>query len=287
MDGSARRFPHIMSRLRVGTVEGLVEPPGGVTIPGPTRVFGDAALGADGRVLWYSHDGWAELARGPDLLCAVDAPGGLLIGTGKHLVQVGTEGWPAWRLRRGGARRLVRRGVVSPRPVRWPSPTTASCWPASTSAGSRVPTTWVGPGRRRSTLPPTCTRCRLPGRPDVVLAAGVGCCRSDDGGVTWRVMADGLRDVLPRRGGGGWHARRQRIRDREAGGSALPPRLGDHTVQARDRLDRRQRRHRARRARRPGRSELGVASSGSRTTPAPPGRSSSASSRPSPPSAPP
>ena len=82
-----------MSRLRIGTVDGLFEPPDGVTIPGPTRVFGDAAIGADGRVLWYSNRGWTELATGPDLLCAVDAPGGLLIGTeGAHLTRVTPDG---------------------------------------------------------------------------------------------------------------------------------------------------------------------------------------------------
>ena len=65
----------------------------GVTVTGPTRVFGDAALGADGRVLWHGSDGWTELTSGPDLLCAVDAPGGLLIGTeGAHLTRVSPTG---------------------------------------------------------------------------------------------------------------------------------------------------------------------------------------------------
>jgi photosystem II stability/assembly factor-like uncharacterized protein len=186
-----------MSRLRVGTVEGLVEPPDGVTLPGPTRVFGDAAIGADGRVLWYSSAGWTELGRGPDLLCAADAPGGLLIGTeGAHLVQVGTEGLG----RVGGFDAVAGRDEwYTP----WGGlPETRSL--AVTDDNVMLASVHVGGIPRSDDLGRTWSPTidieadvhqvrALPGRPAVVLAASaVGCCRSDDSGVTWRVMADGL-----------------------------------------------------------------------------------------------
>jgi photosystem II stability/assembly factor-like uncharacterized protein len=187
-----------MTRLRVGTAEGLVEPPDGVTVPGPTRVFGDAALGADGRVLWWSeHDGWAELGRGPDLLCAVDAPGGLLIGTAAaHLVRVGAaglerlegfehvDGRESWYTPWGG-----------PPETRTLARTDDNVLLAGVHVGG-IPRSEDG-GR---TWSPTIdieadvheVRA-LPGRAEVVVAAAaVGYLRSDDGGLTWRVMADGL-----------------------------------------------------------------------------------------------
>ncbi len=186
-----------MSRIRIGTAEGLVEPPHGITITGPTRVFGDAALGADGRVLWSSDAGWNELASGPDLLCAVDAPGGLLIGTeGAHLSRVSpdglqrvasfekTEGRDRWYTPWGGApetRSLTR--------------TEDNVLLASVHVGG-IPRSDDG-GR---TWHPTIdieadvhqVRAVL-GREEVVLAAAaVGFCRSDDRGITWRVIAEGL-----------------------------------------------------------------------------------------------
>lgn len=186
-----------MSPLRIGTAEGLVEPPDGVTIPGPTRVFGDAALGADGRVLWWSSDGWTELAQGPDLLCAVDAPGGLLIGTeGAHLLQVGTagltrvEGFDAtpgrdqWYTPWGG-----------PPDTRSLTCTDDNVLLASVHVGGIPRSDDSG----RSWMPTIDIEADVhqvrsfPGRAEVVVAAAaVGYCRSDDGGVTWRVMADGL-----------------------------------------------------------------------------------------------
>ncbi len=252
-----------MSTLRIGTVEGLIEPPGGVTVTGPTRVFGDAALCADGRVLWYSSGGWTELASAPDLLCAVDAPGGLLIGTeGAHLhaasARPGSPGSRASRPPRAGTTG-TRRGAVHPRRGRSRARTTTSCSRASTSVGSPARTTVAAAGTRRSTSRPTSIRsapCR--GAAELVIAAAaVGFCRSDDSGVTWRVMAEGLhatycRAVGDRRRRG----HRQRVR-RSPGPAerAVPPGPGVHrAVRAGHGLDRGQRRHPcARRDRRPGR----------------------------------
>jgi hypothetical protein len=186
-----------MTRLRIGTADGLVEPPDGVTITGPTRVFGDAALGADGRVLWHSDDGWTELAQGTELLCAVDAPGGLLIGTeGAHLVQVSPT----------GLTRLDSFDEVSGRDewyTPWGGlPETRSL--ACTDDNVLLAAVHVGGIPRSDDLGRTWSPTidieadvhqvhAVPGQPQVVLAAAaVGCCRSDDGGVTWRVMADGL-----------------------------------------------------------------------------------------------
>ncbi len=186
-----------MTRLRVGTVEGLIEPPDGVTVAGPTRVFGDAALGADGRVLWYASGRWSELARGPDLLCAADAPGGLLIGTeGAHLVQVRAE----------GLARIAGFDAIEGRDA-WHTPwgglpETRSL--AVTDDNVLLASVHVGGIPRSDDLGRTWSPTidieadvhqvrALPGRPEVVVAASaVGCCRSDDRGVTWRVMADGL-----------------------------------------------------------------------------------------------
>jgi hypothetical protein len=186
-----------MSRLRVGTVEGLVEPPDGITLPGPTRVFGDAAICADGRVLWCSSAGWTELGRGPDLLCAADAPGGLLIGTeGAHLVQVGTD----------GLGRVAGFDAVAGREewyTPWGGPPETRSL-AVTDDNVLLASVHVGGIPRSDDLGRTWSPTidieadvhqvrALPGRPDVVLAASaVGCCRSDDSGITWRVIADGL-----------------------------------------------------------------------------------------------
>ncbi len=186
-----------MSRLRIGTVDGLVEPPAGITVTGPTRVFGDAALCADGRVLWHGSDGWTELASGPDLLCAVDAPGGLLIGTeGAHLTRVSptgltriasfetTEGRDEWYTPWGGApetRSLTR--------------TDDNVLLASIHVGG-IPRSDDGGRTWHPTIDIEADVHQVravPGRADLVLAAAaVGFCRSDDGGLTWRVVAEGL-----------------------------------------------------------------------------------------------
>jgi hypothetical protein len=186
-----------VTRLRIGTVEGLIEPPDGVTIEGPIRVFGDAALAANGRVLWAGTNGWTELASGPDLLCAIDAPGGLLLGTaGAHLTRVSpgglervagfedVEGRSEWYTPWGGdpeTRSLTR--------------TDDNVLLASVHVGGIPRSDDMG----RSWHPTIDIEAdvhqvrAVPGRDDlVVAAAAVGFCRSDDSGVTWRVMAEGL-----------------------------------------------------------------------------------------------
>ena len=186
-----------MTTLRIGTADGLYEPPNGRVVDGPARVFGDAVLCADGRVLWHSRDGWAELANAPDLLCAVDAPGGLLIGTeGAHLAQVtpggmerlagfeDTPGRDTWYTPWGGApetRSLTR--------------TDDNVLLAGVHVGGIPRSEDAG----RTWLPTIDIEAdvhqvrALAGRAEVVVAAAaVGFCRSDDGGQTWRVFAEGL-----------------------------------------------------------------------------------------------
>lgn len=186
-----------MTKLRIGTAEGLVEPPDGLTVTGPTRVFGDAALCADGRVLWYRNDAWTELASGPELLCAVDAPGGLLIGTeGAHLTRVSpdglqrvagfevTAGREDWYTPWGGApetRSLTR--------------TDDNVLLVSVHVGG-IPRSDDGGRSWHPTIDIEADVHQvraMPGREEVVLAAAaVGFCRSDDRGLTWKVIAEGL-----------------------------------------------------------------------------------------------
>jgi hypothetical protein len=186
-----------MTTLRIGTADGLLEPPHGRIVEGPTRVFGDAALCADGRILWNSLAGWTELGSAPDLLCAVDAPGGLLIGTeGAHLMQVsptglervaGFEDTPSrdtWYTPWGG-----------PPETRSLTRTDDNVLLASVHVGG-IPRSDDG---GRTWLPTIDVEAdvhqvrALPGRAEVVVAAAaVGFCRSDDGGQTWKVSADGL-----------------------------------------------------------------------------------------------
>lgn len=186
-----------MTRLRIGTVDGLIEPPDGRVVDGPTRVFGDAALCADGRVLWHRDDGWTELASAPDLLCAVDAPGGLLIGTeGAHLTRVTptgleritsfehTPGRDTWYTPWGGepeTRSLTR--------------TDDNVLLASVHVGG-VPRSDDGGRTWHPTIDIEADVHQVravAGRAEmVVAAAAVGFCRSDDGGRSWRVAAEGL-----------------------------------------------------------------------------------------------
>ena len=187
-----------MSRLRIGTVEGLVEPPDGVTVTGPTRVFGDAALCADGRVLWYRErrlDRARERAgpalRGRRAGRAADRHRGRAPDPRRH--RTGSSASRASSAPRAGTSG-TRPGAARRRPGRSPAPTTTSCSRACTSAASRAPTTAVARGTRRSTSRPTSTRCaRSPGRPTSCSrprpsAAAVRTTAAS----TWRVMADGL-----------------------------------------------------------------------------------------------
>jgi hypothetical protein len=186
-----------MTTLRIGTADGLIEPPHGRIVEGPTRVFGDAALGADGRILWKRGDDWTELGHAPDLLCAVDAPGGLLIGTeGAHLTRVAptglervasfedTPGRDTWYTPWGG-----------PPETRSLARTDDNVLLASIHVGG-IPRSDDG---GRTWLPTIDIEAdvhqvrALRGRAEVVVAAAaVGFCRSDDGGRTWKVSAEGL-----------------------------------------------------------------------------------------------
>jgi hypothetical protein len=145
--------------VRIGTAEGLVEPPAGTTVTGPLRVFGDAAIAADGRILWHSDGEWSVLAHAPALLCAVDAPGGLLVGgEDAHLYRLGPRGLD-----------LLRGFERCPGRSEWYTP-------------------WGGPPEVRSLA---CTR-------DNVLLANVhvgGIPRSVDGGRTWAPTIDVHADV--------------------------------------------------------------------------------------------
>jgi hypothetical protein len=186
-----------MTTLRIGTADGLIEPPLGRIAEGATRVFGDAALCADGRILWKRGDAWVELGGAPDLLCAVDAPGGLLIGTeGAHLARVSptglervasfedTPGRDTWYTPWGG-----------PPETRSLACTDDNVLLASIHVGG-IPRSDDG---GRTWLPTIDIEAdvhqvrALPGRAEVVVAAAaVGLCRTDDGGRTWKVSAEGL-----------------------------------------------------------------------------------------------
>jgi hypothetical protein len=186
-----------VSRLRIGTAEGLVEPPHGVTVTGPTRVFADAVLCADGRVLWYRDGAWAELASGPEMLCAVDAPGGLLIGTeGAHLTRVGADGLERLEsFERTPGREEWYTPWGGPPETRSLTRTDDNVLLANVHVGGIPRSDDLG----RSWHPTIDIETdvhqvrAITGRPDlVVAAASVGWCRSDDSGLTWRVSAEGL-----------------------------------------------------------------------------------------------
>ena len=160
-----------MTTLRIGTADGLIEPPHGVTVDGPTRVFGDAALvRRRPHAVAPRRQAGPSSASAPDLLCAVDAPGGLLIGTeGAHLARVSPTGLERDRELRGRA-------------------------PVATLVHAR------GAARRRPGRSP-CTD-------DNVLFASIhvgGIPRSDDGGRTWHAddRHRGRRPPGPRAAGPG------------------------------------------------------------------------------------
>ena len=79
--------------LRIATAAGLVDPGSGAPGDGPVRVFGDALIVGDHRLFWHGDAGWYEIGQAPGLRCAVDAPGGLVVGTeGAHLLRLGPTG---------------------------------------------------------------------------------------------------------------------------------------------------------------------------------------------------
>jgi len=183
--------------LRIGTAEGLLEPPHGATIEGPVRVFGDAAIGADGRVLWWSGGTWSELAAAPGLLCAVDAPGGLLVGgEDARLFRVGTDGLvPVTGFDRCPGRDQWYTPWGGPPDVRSLACTLDNVLLVNVHVGG-IPRSVDG-GR---TWHPTIdvhadvheVRTSRTGAAIAVAAAAVGCATSDDAGETWTVRVDGL-----------------------------------------------------------------------------------------------
>jgi BNR/Asp-box repeat. len=147
--------------LRIATAEGLFESGSGAaaTVTGPVRVFGDVLVAGGRRALWRGATGWTEMAQASGILCAVDAPGGLIIGTeGAHLLRLGPDGFETL----DGFDRLAGRGE-------WYTP-------------------WGGPPEVRSLA---CTT-------DNVLLANVhvgGIARSDDGGRSWSPTIDIHDDI--------------------------------------------------------------------------------------------
>ncbi len=80
-------------KLRIATADGLVEPPSGMTRTGPVRVFGDALVENGHDLYWHGQAGWSLLGSVPGMLCAIDAPGGIIVGTeGAHLHRMGASG---------------------------------------------------------------------------------------------------------------------------------------------------------------------------------------------------
>lgn len=82
--------------LRIATADGLYEPDVGAspTVAGPVRIFDDIVVAAGRRVLWHGTGGWTEMGRASGILSAVDAPGGLIVGTeGAHLLRFGSGGF--------------------------------------------------------------------------------------------------------------------------------------------------------------------------------------------------
>jgi hypothetical protein len=183
--------------LRIGTAEGLVEPPAGTTVAGPVRVFGDAALAADGRVLWHTADGWTVLAVAPSLLCAVDAPGGLLVGTeDARLLRVGTDGLePVRGFERCPGRDEWYTPWGGPPEVRSLACTVENVLLANVHVGG-IPRSADG---GRSWMPTIDlhddvhqVRASRDDAALVVAAAAIGLCVSRDAGVAWTVRAEGL-----------------------------------------------------------------------------------------------
>ncbi len=152
-------------RLRIATAIGLIECAAGgganatTTVGGPVRVFGDVVIAGSRRVLWRHDTRWTELGEVPGILCAVDAPGGIIVGTeGAHLVRLG----------QGRLDQLEGFDQVIGR-ADWYTP-------------------WGAPPEVRSLA---CT-------PDNVLLANVhvgGIARSADGGRTWAPTVDIHDDV--------------------------------------------------------------------------------------------
>jgi hypothetical protein len=187
--------------LRIGTAEGLFESGARPVVSGPVRVFGDALIAGDHRLLWRRDDTWSEIGTAPGLRCAVDAPGGVIVGTeGAHLLQLGREGF----------QRLVGFDRIDGRAdwyTPWGGPPEVRSL-ARTHDGVLLANVHVG-GIARSldhgrSWSPTVdihfdvheVRAAPGPRALVVAASGAGLLVSDDAGDSWRAFADGLDDWI-------------------------------------------------------------------------------------------
>jgi hypothetical protein len=183
--------------LRIATAAGLVDPGSGAPADGPVRVFGDALIVGDHRLFWHGESGWYEIGQAPGLRCAVDAPGGLVVGTeGGHLLRLGPTGLTridAFETMDGRADWYTPWG--GPPEVRSLACTADNVLLANVHVGGIARSDDSG-----RTWTPTIDidfdvhQVRsIWGRGDlVVAAAAVGLCVSRDGGRTWRVSAEGL-----------------------------------------------------------------------------------------------
>jgi len=183
-------------RVRIATADGLIDP-SGATVPGPVRVFGDVLISGDRDLLWFGDRGWTRIGSFPGLRCAVDAPGGVLVGTdGAHLLQLGAggleriesfetmDGRDEWYTPWGGPPE-VRSVACTPDNVLLANVHVGGIARSDDSGRTWVPTIDIGADvhQVRSVW----------GRQDlVVAAAAVGLCISTDSGMTWRVQSEGL-----------------------------------------------------------------------------------------------
>ena len=205
--------------LRIATAAGLVDP--GSRARPPTVRSGCSATRSSSATAICSGTvtrGGTEIGQAPGLRCAVDAPGGLVVGTeGAHLLRLGptgltridafetAEGRESWYTPWGG-----------PPEVRSLACTADNVLLANVHVGGIVRSDDAG-----RTWAPTMDihfdvhQVRsIWGRGDlVVAAAAVGLCVSRDGGRTWRVPRGRTRPhVLPRRRRAGRGDPRQRVR---------------------------------------------------------------------------
>lgn len=183
--------------LRIATASGLVADDSRALPAGPARVFGDALIVGDRDLFWHAESGWTKVGAAPGLRCAVDAPGGLVVGTeGAHLLR-----------RRGDG--LVRIDGFETVPGRdewytpWGGPPEVRSL-ACTADNVLLANVHVGGIARSDDAGRNWTATidlhadvhqvrSVWGRGDlVVAAAAVGLCISVDGGRTWRVHDDGL-----------------------------------------------------------------------------------------------